>query len=214
MSTVSDSDMATYLAAFAATFAETADRFIPQDKISSLQRYPHLSEPMVGYVSTQFGAGFEYMESAEAAVVVRRGRARIEHLLLGAPPRIQRLPPAFEVSYPNVAIVGPRFEDCVPVRLCTTDTHVRLIRVSVDALGWSRAIRFAELFGDNSPELWSEAKAVERAKDEIFSALIDIQQAASYSLSLKEYLRTLKDKLVLVLGDYSADGEVRLREIK
>lgn len=205
--------MAAYLTAFARTFDETARRFLPAEHLTSLERQQYSTGPVVGHISTQFGAGYEYVPTSEGSAV-SHGSARIEDLLFGVPLRVRRLPVIAEVAGPNVTIQRLALADGFPLRLGPREASVKLIDVSMSALGWRRSVRFAELFGDNSTENWTEAKAVGRAKDEVLVAVVDVAQSRSRSLPLHAYLRAFKDKLVLVLGDYSGAGLRRLERIR
>ena len=88
-----------------------------------------------------------------------------------------------------------------------------LINCHFDALGWSRDVVGAEIFGNRSASFWSLELAVARAKDEVLAALVDVNKAAANGIPIAEYVNTRKQKSVLVLGDYSAEGMERLKAI-
>lgn len=72
---------------------------------------------------------------------------------------------------------------------------------------------YAQLFANRSEEFWSETEAVRRAKDEVLAAVFDLQQTAARHVDLGTYLKTFKQKTVLLLGDFNR-GRDRLEAIR
>lgn len=208
-----DNILRDYIELFHRTYIDTAETYLPKDKLSLLLRYPLIKGRTIGYVSTQFGAGYEYVDADEQNVEVRVSSARIENFLIGAPNRVRKLPPMFLLGKGS-GIGSLTIEGAFPFKLASTDASVRLFDVQFKALGWTRIVKFAELYGNRTVDFWSEKNAISKAKDEILLALVDIHEAAKKSVSLEEYLRTFKQKHVLILGDFSETGRKRLNSIK
>jgi len=124
----------------------------------------------------------------------------------------------FRMKGSDITLAHLTLEGGLPFHHVSTEASVRFICVRFTALGWSRDVEYAELFGNRTAEFWSEPNAVRnairRVKDDIFLAQLDLREAEKRSISLAEYLKTFKEKTVLVLGDFSSAGRNRLRAIK
>jgi hypothetical protein len=184
LATVRDDQLQRYLEVFRDVYLETADNHVPAEWTRLLLRYPLLSDRIVGYISTHLGAGFEYVRQTDGATDIKRSSARIEDLFLGAPARVRKLrvlaarltdTPAM---FSNVRITG-----LFPLRLAG-NSSLRLEACWFSAFEWERAVEYAELYTDRTEEFWSERNAVARAKDDIYLALLDIQQSQARSVSL------------------------------
>jgi hypothetical protein len=95
---------------------------------------------------------------------------------------------------------------------------VKLIDLTIEIGASRRHIEWMELWSDRSAEMWSDIQAVRRAKDEIIIALTDVRQLermqqAGIALTLGRYLTEFKKQYVLLAGDFSRAGKVRLRAI-
>lgn len=210
---LNESQLRQYIETFHRTYKDTAAAFIPAEKLSSLLRYTYLESSVHGYVSTSFGAGFEYNSASSGTILTRHSSLRIEDLLLGTPASTRKLP-AFIKTTTSSCLERVKISGRPPLLLSGTNASARLIDVTIEIGTWSRHFELAELFGDRSAAFWSESNAITRAKDEILVALSDISQARHLSLNLSEYLSRFKDKTVLVLGDYSQTRKGRLILIK
>jgi hypothetical protein len=213
---VTEQQMRAYLETFNRTYLETVTEFFNEDQWKLLYRVPLLLGETIGYVSTQFGAAFEYTGRPPHRVSVRRGRARIEDLLTGAPKEVRHLPAFAEFDGTNSSLGGLTAEGFFPFRILNDRASVTLLDIRFRVGNWERNIELAEVFGNRSSEFWSPDKAVARArsKDEILLAALQINRAAKRSLGLKDYIDRFKAKTVLVLGDYAEEGRHRLRRIR
>jgi len=211
---LTDTILRNYIEFFHRTYIDTAEKYLPKDKLSLLLRYPLIKGRTIGYVSTQFGAGYEYVDADVQNIEVRVSSARIEDFLIGAPNRVRKLQPMFLIGGTNTTIGSLTIDGAFPVRLTSINSSVRLIDVQLKALDWTRIVEFAELYGNRTVDFWSEKNAISKAKDEILLALVDIHEAAEKAVSLEEYLSTFKQKHVLILGDFSETGRQRLNNIK
>lgn len=218
---VRDDSLRHYLDVFNRTYIETAEQFIPHENLNLLLRFPLIKGGTIGYVSTQFGAGYEYVDADIQAVKVQVTSARIEDFFNRAPNRVRRLPTIFPIEGAITTIEGAittiggmTLEGGFPFRLTSSHASIRLFDVQFKALGWQRMVKYAELYGNRTAEFWSETNAIRRAKDEILIALVDLNQAAKKSTALGEYLRTFKQQHVLLLGDFSEAGRQRLNSFK
>ncbi len=203
-----------YIELFHQTYIDTAEKYLPKEILSSLLRYSLIKGRTIGYVSTQFGAGYEYVDADEQNIEVRVSSAQIEDFFTGAPNRVRKLKPAFLIGGKNTTIGMLTLAGAFPFRLASINASIRLIDIQFKALDWTRIVKFAELYGNRTVDFWSENNAISRAKDEILVALVDLNEAAKRSISLVEYLSRFKQKHVLILGDFSATGRQRLHSIK
>jgi hypothetical protein len=207
-----------YLRQFHRTYRETVE-LVPRQLRERLLRVRYLDVGLIGYVSTQYGAGFEYSrEKPSGTIEYRLGSRPVEQLLFGTPPRLVKAATT-GIALDNAAhatLQDVGFSNINPIRLAGQRTSVRLIDVHCEApsLGWSRDIAYAELYGDRSRQFWSPLSAVERAKNEVLVALVDTNRAAAAGfVDIGQYLARFKARQVLVLGDYGTAGKVRLDSI-
>ena len=207
-----------YVETFHRTLDETANQYLPADLQQSLL---HLSWQPCGlhaYVSTQLGVAWEYVANASGTEVTL-GSRRIEALLLNQPNRFER---EFASRGPMImvrddaSVALQRFSinnEPKPFWLDGIEARVTLIDCHFDALGWSRDIAGAEIFGNRASSSWSAELAVGRAKDEVLAALSEAHRAARHDLTIDQYVNTRKQQTVLVLGGYSTAGTERLNAI-
>lgn len=213
---VSEALLRRYLEVFHETYKETAAKFLPQEVHQFLVRPRFLSRGITGYLSTNFGAGFEYGPADSSEITIKRSSRRIEDIFTGAPSRIRKMPAMFKIGGSNCFIWGwdTILQGTFPFRLTSEQASVTLFSVEFRVQRWRRVVQYAELYGDRSAAFWSETNAVSRAKDEILVALLYRQEAQKRYVPLADYMNAFKEKTVLLLGDYSSDGRVRLEEIK
>ena len=212
MGTVSNEAMQRYLETYRDAYLRSADQFIDEASRTSLVRYQLLAGKTIGYVSTQFGAAFEYVQDARGpSITVVSGSPRVEDLLVDSPSRFRSLPPAAEGAGHDAILLNCGFLG--PIRLLSDDASVRLIDCHFFDQSWRRDIIFAEVYGNRTEEFWSPVEAVARAKDEVFVAATQLQEARRQSLGLYDYLTDFKRRRVLVLGDFG-EGRERLTAMK
>jgi hypothetical protein len=194
MTTVRDDDLKRYLEVFHETYRKTTGSLIPADLRLQLLRIGLLDTGIHGYISTQSGAGYEYVPGTAPGVIISHGSARIEDLLLGTPQAVRRLRAtgiAFTGGFLTLAHVG--FKDMYPFRF-EGEATARLVNVDVSAGPWHRHVSYAEISTDRSTDYWSEAMAVVRAKDELLVAVIDAHELqrrrSEDELDLRTFLRS------------------------
>ena len=207
--------LTSYLSAFHDAY-RGAVALVPDEFRERLIRTAFLDLPVIAYVSTQNGVGFEYVHEA-TETNYRLGSRPVEQLLFGTPPRLVKHA-ATGIALQNAVnatVQRVSFRNINPIRITGRRTSVRLIDVHCEApdLGWTRNILYAELFGDRRSEAWTIERAVGRAKDEVLLALVDVASAAKASLDLGQYISQRKARQVLVLGDFSPTGRARLEAI-
>lgn len=203
-----------YLEVFHKTYIDTAKQFLPKENLQFLSRYLFSSGGIIGYVSTNFGAGFEYIGESYSGISIQRSSARVEDLFTNAPASIRRLQPMLDISASDIKLIGLTLKGSFPFRLTSQEASVSFTDVTFTVGDWSRPVKHAELYGNRTIAFWSEVNAVSKAKDEILLALVYVKESEKRSISVSEYLKTFKEKMVLVLGDYGNDGIKRLEEIK
>jgi hypothetical protein len=210
---VTEQQMKVYLQTFHNHYLETCERFLTIEQRSRLERYSLLPAAVTGYVSTQFGAGYEY-RVGEDSIATRRGCARIEELWVGGAPWVARLMPFFHIPRgENMHIRGGVFRGGFPFRFVGQPSEISLSGMHFEANGWSREVLYAQLFTDRSEAFWSQSEAVRRAKDEVLQAQLDLQQSTAREVDLSTYLSTYKEKTVLFLGDFN-QGRDRLELVR
>jgi hypothetical protein len=212
MSNVTDAGLRRYLEVFHAEYRASVERYLPEDFRSQLLRYSLRESQIRGYVSTNFGAAYEYAEG-EPGINITRGSQRVEELLVQAPPSLRKIGPMLAIGGPDTAVVGLTLEGGFPFHLVSEAASLRLVAVAATAGTWRRDFRLAEVFGSRTAEAWSEATAVRRAKDEVIQALFDVQQSKASDVDLATYLSGFKERTVLVLGDFN-HGRDRLDVIR
>jgi hypothetical protein len=212
---VTDEQMRLYLDTFKRTFRDTAEKFLAAENRAQLARYPLLDGNVVGYVSTQFGAGIEYEGGSAGQLVITRHSSPVDDMFLKAPAFVRKAGVvgfALENSS-NVTLTRIRVLNARPFRFKGEISSLRIIDSDFSFGSWNRKVVLAELYGNRRSDFWSEAWAVRRATDEILVALSDVSAAAKHGLSLNESLRRFKERTVLVLGDYAAEGMARIDAI-
>lgn len=214
---VTENDLRQYIAVFHDTLEATATQFLPAEHRGSLLHISLLPAQIVGYVSTQFGAGIEYKPADRTEIKTIRGSARVEDLFVQAPARARATGPIFRIEEGN----GPGFHDKggafkltlaggFPFRLAGPNAGFRFGEVAFKVGAWHRDVAYAEIFGNRTQEFWDQAQAVSRAKDEVLAALAQLKRAEERRLSLPDYISKFREKAVLLLGDYDDVGTARL----
>lgn len=208
--TVTDDGMRDYLEAFHRTYRLAVEEKVPADLRSALARAERLSDGVIGYISTQFGAGFEYV--SDAGVAIRKGSRRVEDLLFDAPASIRKSGPMMSIGGSNCGIGRLTLEGAFPVRLTEENASVRLWEMRAKAGHWVRDVEWAELFGSRTDSFWSVEMATHRALEEILGAVVDAREMERRQLDLGEFLDRFRQRRVLLLGDFQT-GRDRLAEV-
>jgi len=212
---IREDELIEYLQVFLKTLDTYGQKFFDKEQSDKLFHLSLLPSKIICYVSTQFGVAFEYIKDDKTKILSRRGSARIEEILLGTPNALNRLSPFMYVGkgakFKNGTIEGYIF----PFRLGNEDDDFTLVEMKFECkkLGWSRYIRYAEIYGNREKSFWSVTNAESRAKDQILAALHTEKQAKSLGVSIYEYVNKFKERSVLVLGSYSPDGLEKIDRI-
>lgn len=209
---VTEKQMESYLRAFHDEYTGTADRFLTAGQRARLLRYGLRPAQITGYVSTDSGAGYEY-RVGEHAISTKRGSQPVEELWAAAPRRLLNVGPILAIGGERVVMHGGTMIGAFPFRFIARPADVTLVGTYFQAEGWSRNATYAQLFTTRTEEFWSEAQAVRRAKDEIFVAMVDVQQSDRYEVDLGTYLGEFKQRTVLLLGDFN-HGRERLTVLR
>jgi hypothetical protein len=212
---VTEAQLKAYLGALHASYLETVDEYVKEEEHRPL--FPRLSlldRRLVGYVSTTFGVGYEYFREA-GRISTERSSKRVEDMFVKAPPWIRRTPALVNFSGTSRGDVAyASFKGRFPFRLHSEAASVSFRGVVFRVGQWFQLVEFAEIFGDRRAENWTDAKAVGRAKDEVFQGILVIERAERKSLSLDDYLTAFKQRTVLCLGDFGVDGRSRLEAVQ
>jgi hypothetical protein len=216
---VTEDVMRDYIALFHKTLEATAAQFLPAEHRQSLLHVSLLPAEIVGYISTQFGAGIEYKSAERTEIRIVRGNSRVEDLLVQAPRHTRETRPIVQVQGESGSFVNPAvvallvLEDTFPFRLAGINAGVRIYEVTFRIGAWHREVDYAEIFGNRSLEFWSKEQAISRAKDEVLAALVDLKRAEERHLSRADYIAKFNERTVLVLGAYDEAGMQRLLSI-
>ena len=211
MGNVNTAQFKEYLESFQEVLVSTAEKFLP-DHAGELVHLALLPSKITGYVSTNFGVGITYEPSDTNQLEVVQTSSRVEHELLGLPNRARKLPPMFRISG-SLTIAQLTLDRCFP-ELLVPAASLTVVDVMLRCDSWSRKIEYAELYGNRNGDFWTEAQAVARAKDEVLAGLFEVRRSQSRRLSLTEYISSVKQRTILVLGDYSSDGRLRIEKIR
>lgn len=218
MATVSDDELRRYVETFNAAYRETVELRMTVDDRRLLVRYPLLQNGVVGYISTMYGTGYEYIDERTGVITIKKSSRRIEDLFWDPPSGLRVGAPkhgavAVGLGAGHYVFSRTGFKDIIPFEM-RGDCCVTLVDVHAEGGRWNRRVLFAELHSERSENHWSEANAVGRAKDELLVALSDIREAERHSVPLPRFLTTLKQRYVLILGDFSSEGRIRLEAIR
>jgi hypothetical protein len=216
---ITDDELRQYIALFHDTLQATAEQYLPAEHRGALLHVSLLPAQIVGYVSTQFGAGIEYRPSDHTEIKIVRGSARVEDLFVQAPAKVSAVGPMFRIQEgsSNFHDAGGMFKLTLdggfPFRLLGPNAAFRFGEVAFKFGVWHREVTYAEIFGNRTREFWSPAQAIARAKDEVLAALAQVARAEKLKISLPEYIAKFKEKTILLLGDYDDSGTKRLRSL-
>jgi hypothetical protein len=203
---VSEAEMRAYLEHFHDVYREVATTKLPEDLRSRLARFSQLSRGYLGYVSTQFGAGFEYID--EPGLKVIRGSSRIEDLVFDAPRALRGTGPMFKIGGSALfSLSDLTLDGGFPVRLVSERASVRLLRMRARAGYWVRNVEWVEMFGDRSSKFWSVEMATRRALEELLTSAVDVREMERRDLDLGTYLQRYRQHHVLLLGDFHGGRE-------
>lgn len=197
--------MTSYLETFHAIYRTTMEEKIPADLRVSLARSRWLSAGIVGYISTQFGAGFEYV--TKSGIVIRKGSRRIEDLIFDAPSAVRQTGPMIGIGGANSGISLLTLKGAFPVRLTSKEASVKLVEMRAKAGRWERVVEWAELYGNRTSEFWSLENGVRRALEEVLVAVVDARQMERRQLDLGDFLSRFRERRVLLLGDFANERE-------
>jgi hypothetical protein len=161
------------------------------------------------------GAGYEYLgRDAERDEVVMGSRP-VEELLFDPPTSLKRRSPALVNAGQHITIIGPTFNDLLPVRL-VRQGDITLINITAQTTTrggvWKRFVSFAKIAANRTIEYWSPENAVAEARDEVTVARMAIRDRGSRRIG--EFIEDVSNRYVLVLGDYSTEGRQRLALIR
>ena len=216
---VTEDTLHTYIELFHSTLEATASRFMSLDDKSRLLHIALLPAKIIGYVSTQFGAGIEYQSAKDTEIEIVRGSARVEDLFVQATIAARSIGPMFRVADGTGEYLGSGgvfklgIQGAFPFRLHGEKSSFRIGDVAFSIGQWHREVVYAEIFGNRQQSFWSAEQAVSRAKDEVLAAVAEARRAEAHNLTVTEYIADLKKRTVLVLGDYDEQGTKRLRDI-
>jgi hypothetical protein len=220
---LTDQGLREYLVTFHSSLDELASRYLPPDMRRKLTHTARLPSRVVGYISTQFGLAIDYdpperrTGSEQTSYDILRGSERIEDLvLIGAPKRMLDSHPVIVIDGTPYWFTGINFVG--PFRLGNEGATVVFDRCTFswgdrNAGGWAMGTCLLEVYGNRRSDHWTRDKAVIRAQEEVLSGLFELHRAQQKGVSLSEYYARHRDRAVLVLGSYSAEGLVRLKRI-
>lgn len=215
MPRVTEGELRAYLERFLHVYTETAT-MLPDEIRRGLVRLSLLPARIEGIISQTYGVAVRYTptsQNAESSIDVWTGFRSVELLVFHPPSRLLRRGRGISLNASNATLQRSGFEDCIPIRMQGATSSATLIDITCRSGDWSAYIHLAEMYGNAEAEFWDREKATERAKDEILAAALDAQLAFRRQVSMDEYIRQYKEKQVLVLGSYSAEGKPRLRRI-
>lgn len=187
---VTEDDLRKYIEVFHDTLDATAKQYLPERYRDSLLHLSLLPAQIIGYVSTQFGAGIEYKPAECTEIKTVRGSARVEYLFTQAPARVSASHPMFIVPEGHGAsfrdaggVFNFTLESGFPFWLKGPNTGIRIGNAIFEFGATHRKVTYAEIFGNRTQDFWSQTQAVARAKDEVLAALGQLNRADARHLS-------------------------------
>jgi hypothetical protein len=204
-----------YLEVFHSTLSETANEYFPPDSSHKLLHLSFLPAQIIGYVSTQFGVGFEYVSAKETSVKIVIGGARVENIFLRLPKSYPNREAMIDIQGVDVLMSGftMKVETRLPFQLTKQPSNVFIKEVCFEINSRKRIVNYGELYSNRDVENWSREKAITRAKNEVLSGLIELNRSRAKGISIDEYTSVHKEKTILLLGDYDETGLQRLQLI-
>jgi hypothetical protein len=222
MDTIGSQQLREYLEIFHRIYLENLKAYIPEEYQDDLLRVISLkTKKLIGYVSTIYGAGYEYRPGPPGEIEVLFGSTRIEEFIFEC-----RRGFIADAAAVTICVQGPEVHlvSCgvfnspplvPPVKLDSPDASVTLANFEWHSRDKGvKKVEFAEMFADRSTDFWSREKAVERAMKEIVQAVVYARGMERQRTSLDDYLERFKERHVLILGDFSEVGRVRIEAIK
>ena len=210
---VTATDLRDYLELFHTTLQRRLKNFFPELRTQMQHLEFRLKSGATFQLKTEWP--FEYVpDDGETKVDTFYSSSRIEDLFLQPPAAVQQsfvftpqLRGCAHLRFERIA-----FKKCFPFLQDSNDIVFKNCHCETDE--WKRDIVYAEFHSDRLRDSWSRERAIERAKNEVLSAVVDQRRATAQNLSLREYIEGSKKRNVLVLGKYDeGQGEARLAEI-
>ncbi len=204
-----------YLEVFHSTLSQSAKEYFPANLSHKLLHLSFLPAQIIGYVSTNFGVGFEYIPAKETNIKIVIGGKRIENLFSNPNKLLITSKTLFYLNS-NIHMSGFNVDSgsYIPFILLNENSSVFLNGACLDTDARRKTVVYAELYGDSKVESWTRERAVIRAKNEVLAALTELNQSESKRISLDEYISIYKERTVLLLGDYDEAGLIRLQKIE
>jgi hypothetical protein len=215
MPNVTDVTMRTYLRAFRESLDIGVHRHLDAEAAAAFVIPLTTHRRYRGFVSTSYGAGFEVCDGDEAESVEVHSKPVDLMLWDLSRARAAGEEPVLRVTAPDVKVIGAG--EAIGRRALALQGHPASVTIAgplFRAPGWRHPVTFAELSSERSIERWSEASAGRRASELVFLAREEARLAQAENLGVMEHLAGHKKTSVLVLGDYSVTGRVRLAAIK
>lgn len=212
---VNETEFEAYLSTFFARLTDLAERFVPE-YANQLFHTGQLPALITGFVSTQYGVGYEMQRASSTSIRIKRGSARIEDLVWAdAPSSMRAVLPALVFSNSTHGLIkDSEFVNALPVRLKGVSDEITLVNVLCSSdWGYRRRVEFLRLSGRREAEFWTPERAATRAAEEVLSASAEIQLARRRSTTIEEFVAVHKEHSVLVLGSYDEPGRERLAKL-
>lgn len=159
-----------------------------------LLHFALLPARIIGYVSTQFGTAIEYFPAEATVIEAQRGSARIEDLLVSAPPWLRETGHLLSIIGSNSGISDATLSGAFPFRLMNDGTEFFINNINFEARDWKHHIHYAEVYGNRSAHCWNRERAISRAKDEVLAALVESKRAQERRISIRQYIEPLSGR--------------------
>jgi hypothetical protein len=148
---VTAAQLVEHLDVFHHAYRESVRSFLPTPLHESLLRQALSEHHIRAFVSTQFGAGYEYTGEGPPGVSVKVASRRVEYIFLDdAPASVRKLPSMLAVGGHDTGVMYLTLEGGFPFRLTAPDASIRFVDVGFRVQPWNRIVRLAEIFADRT----------------------------------------------------------------
>jgi len=190
------------------------ERYLPSDTLLKIKYLNLMQSKITAIVSSQFGVAAKFMPADKLTVDAIGTHERIEDVIFDCPKEFLRGTVKFKSASSYLQFKTIMLKNFFPFRLTKKEASIAFSGVLFEVGYWSTYAGYTEIFGNNDYENWSPETAKNRALELVLAALYDLKQAEKEDMSIEDYVAFRREKSVLLLGDYGAEGKPRLEKVR